>query len=120
MRRQCLLVLAVLLVAGTARAQVPPPRVDTFDAARAATAQEFAESDRPPGADYVGLLLDRARETSRLLPLLVRQEDDRADEQIGATSSASGSTTLVSKGTVPKIISFAVELLMMYSRILPR
>jgi hypothetical protein len=109
MTRPSVLVLGALAIAATAQAQATAPRTDTFDAARTATAVEFAESDRPPGADYVGLLLDRARETSRLLPLLVRQEDDHADEQIGATSSASGSTTLVSKGTVPKIISFAVE-----------
>jgi hypothetical protein len=36
-------------------------------------------------------------------------EDARIDKQIGAPSSAAGSTSLVSKGAVPSILAFAVE-----------
>ncbi len=36
-------------------------------------------------------------------------EDARTDKQIGATNASSGSTSLVSKGTVPKFFGFAVE-----------
>jgi hypothetical protein len=36
-------------------------------------------------------------------------EDARTDKQIGAPASAGGSTSLVSKGSVPAILAFAVE-----------
>jgi hypothetical protein len=36
-------------------------------------------------------------------------EDARTDKQIGAAAASSGSTSLVSKGTVPKFFGFAVE-----------
>src|SRR4051794_30931668 len=44
-----------------------------------------------------------------LADLLQRNEEHRIDEQIGATAGASGSTTLVSKGSVPAIFALAVE-----------
>jgi hypothetical protein len=49
------------------------------------------------------------RQDNEPLRLLQQFEDERADKQVGATSSASGTTTLVSKGTVPKVIGVAVE-----------
>ena len=36
-------------------------------------------------------------------------EDARTDKQVGAPASAGGSTSLVSKGSVPAILAFAVE-----------
>jgi len=36
-------------------------------------------------------------------------EDARTDKQIGTTNASSGSTSLISKGTVPKFFGFAVE-----------
>ena len=44
-----------------------------------------------------------------LARLLEEHEANRTDEQIGATAGASGTTTLVSKGTVPQILAFAME-----------
>jgi hypothetical protein len=44
-----------------------------------------------------------------LLHALIQFEEERSDEQLGATSSAPGTTTLVSKGTVPKIFALALE-----------
>jgi len=41
---------------------------------------------------------------------LLRQiEEKRLDKQVGSVSSSSGSTSLVSRGTVPRILGFAVE-----------
>jgi hypothetical protein len=56
--------------------------------------------------DYIALLAGR---NGPLIALVQAHEESRADEQIGATSSAGGTTTMVSKGTVPKILGFAVE-----------
>ena len=56
--------------------------------------------------DYIALV---ARNEGVLLRALQMYAEERSDKQVGATSSASGTTTLVSKGTVPKILAFALE-----------
>ncbi|PYR73123.1 MAG: hypothetical protein DMF87_26620 [Acidobacteria bacterium] len=56
--------------------------------------------------EYVALI---ARQSGTLLRILQQYEEERSDKQVGATSSASGTTTLVSKGTVPKVLGLAVE-----------
>ena len=58
--------------------------------------------------DYFALLWHPA-DSGSLLQVLQQYEEERADKQVGATSSAPGTTTLVSKGTVPKILGLAVE-----------
>jgi hypothetical protein len=103
--------LLILQAAGTAVAQETgstTPSTSVADGARHSLAVELV--DRPEkfslqDVEYI-LIVSRANEALRLLQ---RFEDERADKQIGATSSAPGTTTLVSKGTVPKIIGVAVE-----------
>lgn len=50
-----------------------------------------------------------ALQQGSLVRLLQDYEEQRSDEQIGATASASGTTTLVSKGSVPRVLAFAME-----------
>ncbi len=55
------------------------------------------------------LFVSGGLERGALARLLAEYEANRTDEQIGATAGASGTTTLVSKGAVPKILAFAME-----------
>jgi len=55
------------------------------------------------------LIAIAAVQRGSLARLLQEFEENRFDEQLGAAPTASGTTTLVSKGTVPKIFAVAVE-----------
>lgn len=72
-----------------------------------------AEKARDPRATIpqgeVNLFTFRGLQQGSLLRLLQDFEEERTDEQIGASSTASGSTTLVSKGAVPEVLAFALE-----------
>lgn len=111
-RIRTLVALLVAIASGLVASSQPAGAQSTpFDTLRTETAKEIqGASSRTLGLAndqmYVAML---ARRQSALLRLLIRYEEERSDEQIGATSSASGTTTLVSKGTVPKILAFAVE-----------
>jgi len=62
--------------------------------------------------NLLGTALMRARDLQvqgGLSGLMVAAEESRTDEQIGGGSGARGTTTLVSKGSVPAILGFAVE-----------
>jgi len=60
------------------------------------------------GIDYVAVLT-HTKATRDFIDLLVKFEEERSDKQVGTAASSSGSTTVASKGTVPKILGFAVE-----------
>jgi len=104
--------LAALAVAVPASAQVSndspalaPIRASLADEIRTAT----TTAPRPNiqnDIDYVALV---ARRPGMLLRLLQLYQEERTDKQVGATSSASGTTTLASKGTVPRVLGLAVE-----------
>ncbi|MEO7192084.1 MAG: hypothetical protein ABI051_13615 [Vicinamibacterales bacterium] len=129
--RSLVYVVAVLSVATTAAhaRQIPPPRRSA--APEKTTQQEVidemvakgvqAVTDGVPGGRpfqttfgsgreelVIGYLIavdkDRAGYQALLQALLAR-----ADKQLGAGSSAAGSTTLASKGLVPEILGLAVE-----------
>jgi hypothetical protein len=99
--------LMLLAFAGSASAQAAADQAGML-ARRAAVARELVDDpfsiDR--FANYVSALGNRA---GALVKLLEQYEEERSDKQVGATSSAPGTTTLVSKGTAPKILGLAVE-----------
>jgi hypothetical protein len=103
-------VLAMLAIATAAAAQEPVSS-PALAQIRASEAQEMQEdtASRPSfvkDIDYIALV---AREEGLLLRALQVYAEERSDKQVGSTSSASGTTTLVSKGTVPQILGFALE-----------
>jgi hypothetical protein len=62
--------------------------------------------------NLLGAALMRARDLQvqgGLSGLMAAAEENRTDEQIGGGSGARGTTTLVSKGSVPAVLGFAVE-----------
>jgi hypothetical protein len=109
MRLACTAV-AVLATAAAASAQQPQSS-PALAQIRASEAQDMQEDTAPRPSfakdiDYIALV---AREEGLLLRALQVYAEERSDKQLGATSSASGTTTLVSKGTVPQILAFALE-----------
>ena len=97
--------MMLLGVASDARAQAT-----TAAAVRDSLAAELVEDNKAfslaNGPDYIATIANRS---GQLLRLLQKYEDERSDKQVGAPASAAGTTTLVSKGTVPKVLGFAVE-----------
>src|SRR5258706_1360907 len=100
-----------MMLAGAANGQQPAAQPSRIDPIRRSLARQIAE-DRGhfdvQSVDYFALLWHPS-DSGSLLQVLQQYEEERADKQVGATSSAPGSTTLVSKGTVPKILGLAVE-----------
>ncbi len=109
------LLFAGLLVLAPSIAHGQTQSVTTFlDIQINTVAGEIAERKKTnPAATLldgeIDLYAARGVQQGTLARLLADFEELRSDEQIGATSTASGSTTLVSKGTVPKIFSLAME-----------
>jgi hypothetical protein len=109
------LLCAGVLVAAPSTAHGQTQSVTTFlDTQINTVAGEIAERKKTnPAATLlegdIDLYAARGVQLGTLARLLADFEEVRSDEQIGATSTASGTTTLVSKGTVPKIFSFAME-----------
>ena len=104
-------VLAALGVAASAAAQQPAADSPALVPIRQSLAMEIQEDGgaRPSFArdiDYIALV---ARAPGILIHALQLYIEERSDKQVGATSSASGTTTLVSKGTVPKVLGFAPQ-----------
>jgi hypothetical protein len=108
--------MAVLPVVSAAQQTAETTSV-TVVSARQDTAQRFLEAAAKPNADVAmtGLLLNQFEylaligKQGTLLKVLQDLEERRSDKQLGAVASSSGTTTLVSKGTVPKVLAFAVE-----------
>jgi len=96
-------------LAGTALAQQASSSTSVADAARHSLAMELVDRGTPFSIQDIDYMVLVIRSNNEPLRLLQQFEDERADKQIGATSSASGTTTLISKGTVPKILGVAVE-----------
>jgi len=96
---------------GTAMGQQTASSTTVADRARHDLAMELVNrgATSPFSLQDIDYMLFVIRQDNEPLRLLQQFEDERADKQVGATSSASGTTTLVSKGTVPKIIGVAVE-----------
>jgi hypothetical protein len=111
-RIRAIVVLIILAgSAATASSQTTPAPTTPLDNLRTGTSEDIQDTPGrrlglADGLDYLAVL---ARQKSTLLRLLVQYEEERSDEQIGAGASAPGTTTLVSKGTVPKILGLAVE-----------
>jgi len=112
--RAGLLCIALVAAASAAHAQQPSDQqaADPVQEAIqkvAASARRAKQQNQTPNValdlDYLVTL----QHNSRLVQLLQDFEEERADEQIGATSSSSGTTTVTSKGTVPEILALAVE-----------
>src|SRR5438552_1462746 len=104
-------VLAALGVQASAAAQQPATDSPALVPIRQSLAMEIQEDGgaRPSFArdiDYIALV---ARAPGILIHALQLYTEERSDKQVGATSSASGTTTLVSKGTVPKVLAVALE-----------
>jgi hypothetical protein len=100
----------VALAAATAAAGQTPSS-PALAQIRSSEAQEIQQdaAPRPSFAkdiDYIALV---AREEGLLVRALQIYAEERSDKQVGATASASGTTTLVSKGTVPQVLAFALE-----------
>src|SRR5262245_45550547 len=99
---------AVLAAAATPAAQAQSPALAQIRSSLAEDMRQDA-APRPSFAkdiDYIALV---AREEGLLVRALQTYAEERSDKQLGATASASGTTTLVSKGTVPQILAFALE-----------
>lgn len=110
--RTGLVALALPAMAVSASAQesndspaLAPIRASLADQIRTATSAT-PHPNLQDDIDYVALV---ARRPGMLLRLLQQYQEERADKQLGATSSASGTTTLASKGTVPRVLGLAVE-----------
>ena len=101
--------LVALVAAASAAGQTPSsPALAQIRSSEAQDIQQDVAS-RPSFAkdiDYIALV---AREEGLLLRALQTYAEERSDKQVGATASASGTTTLVSKGTVPQVLAFALE-----------
>jgi len=110
MRTACAAFTALIL-AGSAAAQQPAVDSPALSPIRQSLAREIQEDGgaRPSferDIDYIALV---ARAPGLLINALQLYAEERVDKQVGATSSASGTTTLVSKGTVPKVLGLALE-----------
>jgi hypothetical protein len=102
-------------------AQTAPPAngaaTATMDSARQVTAQAFLDASVKPNPEVTmnGLLVNQLEyltllgRQGTLLQVIQDLEERRADKQLGAVSSSPGTTTLVSKGTVPKVLALALE-----------
>jgi hypothetical protein len=103
------LVVGCLTIPGIVHARQAAPDRLLADV-RQDVAREIVEDDVPFSVnrflDYIAIYVNRS---GALVKLLQQYEEERSDEQLGASSSAAGTTTLVSKGTVPKILALAVE-----------
>jgi hypothetical protein len=103
-------VVAGLAIAVSAAAQQTPDSVELARMRRATASDiEASAAPRPSVAQDIEYIALVARPTGLLLRTLQLYTEERSDKQVGATSSASGTTTLVSKGTVPKVLGLAVE-----------
>ena len=101
---------ALLAAATSAVAQTAEsPELVRIRHSTAVDMQVSAAAPRPSVAQDIDYIVLVARPTGVLLRALQIYTEDRSDKQVGATASASGTTTLVSKGTVPKILGLAVE-----------
>jgi hypothetical protein len=106
---------AVVMCVRPAAAQAPPaqaktPLIHLIETVAQEIATKKATNPKATLSEHeVDLFAMRVVQQRSLGRLLQEFEEQRADEQIGATSSSSGTTTLVSQGTVPEILAFAVE-----------
>jgi hypothetical protein len=111
------LAIGVLAVTSAARAQPPvspsaagQPQKTALQRMHDSLVDELRERESPlslvEDIDYIAVL---AGQRGSLVRMLQEFEDQRSDEQVGATASSSGTTTVVSKGTVPSILGLAVE-----------
>jgi hypothetical protein len=107
-RIQCsILPLLLFLVPTTASAQLPSTVIRTMAEEIAKKKAGDARASLPAGEPTFFAIIGLRQ--GGLSKLLQDFEETRSDEQLGATSTAAGTTTLVSKGTVPKVLGFAVE-----------
>jgi hypothetical protein len=89
---------------------LPASAQSIVDTARPGVAAEIVTDGRTFSiADFIDYVALVANPRGPLTGLLQQLEARRADKQVGAGASARGTTTLVSKGTVPKILGLAVE-----------
>ena len=118
-RRGWLLALLALAWAGPAWAQAPAPDATTFWRARAAEIAGLRAKQPLNLLESVEKLINVQNTLEKYLQLLNEQrarrfdlrlvEDARTDKQVGSPASQPGTTSLVSKGSVPGIFGFAVE-----------
>lgn len=99
-------VLILLLSAVSASAQ---DTAGAVAAVRQTAASELASGATFTPDRYIDYLAALGNRRGALLKLMQQYEEQRSDKQVGATSAAAGTTTLVSKGTTPKILGLAVE-----------
>lgn len=111
--RSAALLGLLLLTASPSRAQTVQPITAYRDGFIAQVAKEIAEEKATQPTATLPVETDlfafTALPRGSLARLLQEYEANRIDEQVGATAGASGTTTLVSKGSVPEILAFAVE-----------
>lgn len=110
-QRKCVIaMLAVLLLsAGSSRAQgTSKDQLDALITAAVNAAVSRAPKPFSVGAnvDMFGLAVALRKQTAAFV---ASAEDARVDKQVGSGDTSAGSTSLVSKGSVPSILGFAVE-----------
>jgi hypothetical protein len=102
----------VLAAAVAAAQDQPAPTLADLLKVVGESVRDAKRASLPPdigvNTDFIKLVVLQ-RQNGLMQQLLEQFEEERHDEQVGATSSASGTTTVTSKGTVPKILAFAVE-----------
>jgi hypothetical protein len=109
----------VLACAGPAGAQTQPTDATTFWRARAAEIAGHRAKQPVNLQEIIEKLINVQGSLEKYLQLLNEQrarrfdlrlvEDARTDKQVGSPASQPGTTSLVSKGSVPGIFGFAVE-----------
>jgi hypothetical protein len=109
MRTGCVALMTIAFATSAAAQNAESPELERIRHATAMDIQDSAAAPRPSVAQDIDYIVLVARPTGILLHALQVYTEDRSDKQIGAGSSASGTTTLVSKGAVPKVLGLAVE-----------
>ncbi len=122
MRRAVLFVIVVISLAGSTLAQTPrinDPCADDREAKAAAITAALAARDTVAFQTAVDSLVSVNRNVScftqfaaqqSLAKSLMREfENSRTDKQEGATAGGGGTTSLISRGVAPRILSVATE-----------
>src|ERR1051325_748430 len=106
--RLAIAALVTLLPIARAQAQAPPDPAQQLAAAIQTTAARIRTSGAPLSAQADSVMLVLALGV-RDDQLLAAAEENRTDKQLGSDGRTAGSTSLVSKGGIPRILAVAVE-----------
>jgi hypothetical protein len=111
-RARIIVVLSILLSnVASLRAQAPDGSKEQLDAKITAAARRVVSRVPAPFSrgGNAGLFALAIALRKQAAVFVATAEDVRVDKQVGGSNSNSGSTSLVSKGSIPSILGYAVE-----------